>query len=211
EEPDASSGPAPTGSGRSRISNDDIIDSPAHEANSPFMRLPVPLRHGALLVRRSIEYWSADNASTVGAALAFYCAFSLAPLLVIISTIAGLIIGSNAAYGQIGYQMDALFGPSTAKILLGAVKSSQQVHGLIAACVSAVTLVVSATSVLAALEAALENIWDSSSLAPSGIWGWVRRRLLSLGFILALGFLLLVSLTITTSLAALRRHMAANH
>ncbi len=64
---------------------------------------------------------------------------------------------------------------------------------------------------LTALESALENIWDSTSLVPTGVWGWIRRRLLSLGFILALGFLLLVSLTITTCLAALRRHMAANH
>jgi membrane protein len=169
------------------------------------------LRNSTNLLRCTVQYWTSDNASTVGAALAFYCAFSLAPLLVIISTIAGLIIGSTAAYGQIGYQMDALFGPSTAKVLLGAVKSSQEVHGIIAAWVSAVTLVVSATSVLSALEAALQNIWDSAALAPTGIWGWIRRRLLSLGFILALGFLLLVSLTITTCLAALRRHLAASH
>jgi membrane protein len=169
------------------------------------------IKSSASLVTCAVQYWSSDNASTVGAALAFYCAFSLAPLLVIISTIAGLIIGATAAYSQIGYQMDALFGPATAKILLGAVKSSQQVHGIIAAWVSAVTLVVSATSVLAALEAALENIWDSAALAPQGIMGWIRRRLLSLGFILALGFLLLVSLTVTTCLATLRRHVAANH
>jgi membrane protein len=169
------------------------------------------IKSSARLVTCAVQYWSSDDASTIGAALAFYCAFSLAPLLVIISTIAGLIIGATAAYGQIGNQMDALFGPATAKILLGAVKSSQQVHGIIAAWVSAVTLVVSATSVLAALEAALENIWDSAALAPQGIMGWIRRRLLSLGFILALGFLLLVSLTVTTCLATLRRHVAANH
>jgi membrane protein len=169
------------------------------------------IKSSAQLVTCAVQYWSSDNASTLGAALAFYCAFSLAPLLVILSTIAGLIIGATAASSQIGYQMDALFGPATAKILLGAVKSSQQVHGIIAAWVSAVTLVVSATSVLAALEAALENIWDSAALAPRGIMGWIRRRLLSLGFILALGFLLLVSLTVTTGLATLRRHVAANH
>jgi membrane protein len=169
------------------------------------------LKNSATLVTCALQYWSSNNASTIGAALAFYCAFSLAPLLVIISTIAGLVIGSTAAYGQIGYQMDALFGPATAKILLGAVQSSQQIHGFIAAAVSVVTLVVSATTVLAALESALENIWDSTSLAPRGIMGWIRTRLLSLGFILALGFLLLVSLTVTTCLAAVRRHVAANH
>src|SRR5580698_11149224 len=106
------------------------------------MRLPSPLTHTAALVSRAAQYWSDDNASTVGAALAFYCAFSLAPLLVIISTIAGLVIGSAAAYGQIGYQLNDLFGPATARILLGAVKSSQQTQGLIATWVSAITLII---------------------------------------------------------------------
>src|SRR5580698_8499008 len=96
------------------------------------MRLPTPLSNGARLVRRCVECWSSDNASTVGAALAFYCAFSLAPLLVIISTVAGWVIGSSAAYGQIGAQLNDLFGPATAHTLLGAVKSSQQAQGLFA-------------------------------------------------------------------------------
>src|SRR5579864_9460517 len=109
------------------------------------MRFPTPIRDGALLVRRAGEYWTSDNASTVGAALAFYCAFSLAPLLVIISTIAGVVIGSTAAYGQIGMQLNDLFGPATARILLGAVKSSQQAQGLWATLLSAVTLLISAT------------------------------------------------------------------
>ncbi len=175
------------------------------------MRLPRHLDHGARLISRAAQYWSSDNASTVGAALAFYCAFSLAPLLVIISTIAGLVIGSAAAYGQIGYQLNDLFGAATAKILLGAVHSSQQTQGLWATWISAVTLVISATTVFSALEYALETIWQDSTPATRGLHGWVRRRLLSFGFILALGFLLLVSLTVTTCLATLRKDVAQNH
>ena len=131
------------------------------------------LKNSANLVTCAVQFWSSDNASTIGAALAFYCAFSLAPLLVIISTIAGLVIGSTAAYGQIGYQLDALFGPATAKILHGAVESSQQVHGLIAAGVSAATLVVSATTVLAALESVGIPYMIVGSLASNSR---VRRR-----------------------------------
>ncbi len=175
------------------------------------MHLPRPIENGARLIARAAEYWQSDNASTIGAALAFYCAFSLAPLLVIISTFAGWVIGSTAAYAQIGYQLNELFGPATAKILLGAVKSSQQTQGLWATWVSGVTLVVSATTVFAALEFALEQIWEDTTPATRGIHGWLRRRLLSVGFILALGFLLLVSLTVTTSLATLRAQVAANH
>ena len=175
------------------------------------MRLPSSLQHITTLVSRSAQYWSDDNASTVGAALAFYCAFSLAPLLVILSTFAGLIIGSDAAFGQIGYQLDQLFGPATAKILLGAVKSSQQSQGVLATWISAITLVISATTVFSALESALESIWEDTTAATRGIRGWVRRRLLSVGFILALGFLLLVSLTVTTALATLRKEVAETH
>ncbi len=146
-----------------------------------------------------------------GAALAFFCAFSLAPLLVILLTVAGWIVGTSAAYAQIGSQLNALFGPSTAKTLLAAMRSSQEVQGSFATLVSIVTLIFGATTVLAALESALEEIWQSVVLKPTGIRGWIRTRLLSLGFILALGFLLLVSLTLSTGLAHLRDRVAADH
>lgn len=157
------------------------------------------------------RYWSSDNASTTGAALAFFCAFSLAPLLVILLTIAGWIVGTTAAGALIGAQINSLFGPSTAKILLDAVKSSQQVQGVVATIVSVVTLLISATTVLAALETALEQIWKSGALAATGLRGWIRARFLSLGFILTLGFLLLVSLTLSTGLSSLRTRVAAHY
>jgi membrane protein len=175
------------------------------------MRLPRHVENSARLIGRAATYWSSDNASTAGAALAFYCAFSLAPLLVIISAVAGAVIGTAAAYGQIGSQLNDLFGPATAKILLGAVKSSQQAQGVLATWVSAVTLIVSATTVFSALESSLEIIWQDTTPATRGIRGWIRRRVLSVGFILALGFLLLVSLTVTTCLATLRAQVAQNH
>ncbi|HVW70012.1 MAG TPA: YihY/virulence factor BrkB family protein [Steroidobacteraceae bacterium] len=170
----------------------------------------VGLRGWALL-KCAVLHWSADNASTTGAALAFYCAFSIAPLLVILLTIAGLVVNENAAYAQVGAQLAALFGPSTAKILLGAVRNAQHVQGVLPTIVSAATLLVGATTVLAALRAALEAMWGSEALATAGVWGWLRTRLLSLGFILTLGFLLLVSLTLSTGLANLRAHAAASY
>jgi membrane protein len=157
------------------------------------------------------RYWSSDNASTTGAALAFFCAFSLAPLLVIVLTVAGLIVGANAAFGQVGAQLNSLFGPSTAAIVLDAVKKAEQPQGLLATLVSVVTLLIGATTVLAAIEAALEQIWKSAAIAPQGIRGWLRTRFLSLGFILTLGFLLLVSLTVSTALSGIRARIAASH
>jgi membrane protein len=175
------------------------------------MSVPAVLKKGWLLTACAARYWSSDNASNIGAALAFYCAFSLAPLLIIILTVMGWIVGSSAAYAQIGTQLAALFGASTAKILLQAAKSSQEAQGLLATLVSVATLLIGATTVLAALQQSLEQIWRSGALAPAGLLGWIWTRFLSLGFILALGFLLLVSLTISTALAGMRTWIAIAH
>jgi membrane protein len=169
------------------------------------------LKRGAALLGCAARHWSADDASTTGAALAFYCAFSLAPLLVILLTIAGVVIGEEAAFGQVGAQLTELFGPATAKTLLGAVESSRQMQGLVSSLVSVATLLIGASTVLAALDAALEKIWKTEALLPPGVRGWIRTRLLSFGFILTLGFLLLVSLTISTAIAGLRTRIAEHH
>jgi membrane protein len=154
------------------------------------------------------RFWNDDNAATTGAALAFYCAFSLAPLLVILLSLAGFIVGEHAAYGQIRAQLAALFGPASAKVLLAAVKDGQQTRGLVATAVSIVTLLIGATTVLAALQNALQQIWKSSRLAVSGIYGWFRTRLLSLAFILTIGFLLLLSLALSTGISSIRARVA---
>jgi membrane protein len=165
------------------------------------------LKRSVALGRCATRHWVSDNASTTGAALAFYCAFSLAPLLVILVTLTGWFVGATAAFDEIHGQLSSLFGPSTARILVEAAKASQQSQGLIATVVSVVTLLIGATSVLAALESALQQIWKSAPRASSGLGGWLRTRFLSLGFILALGFLLLVSLTMSTVLSNLRQHL----
>ena len=154
--------------------------------------------------RCAISHWSQDEAATIGAALAFYCAFSLAPLLIILVTVTGWIVGQELAYGQLSSQLTSLFGASTAKILLDAMHSSQSDDGLVAAVVSVFSLLVGATTVFNALEAALERIWGAKALVPQGLRGWLRTRMLSFGMILAIGFLLLVSLTVSTAMSSLR-------
>jgi membrane protein len=156
------------------------------------------------LIKCAVSHWAADQAATIGAALAFYCAFSIAPLLVILLATAGWIVGAEAAYGHLSSQLTALFGKSTAEILLQAMRSSQTPDGTIATIVSIGTLLLGATTVFAALEAALTQIWGANELVPKGFRGWVRARILSFGLILAVGFLLLVSLSLSTALAALR-------
>jgi membrane protein len=169
------------------------------------------INRGLNLLGCAARYWNCDKASNTGAALAFYCAFSIAPLLVILLTLAGLVMDEQSAYTQVGLQLTALFGPATARILLGAVRSAQQTRGTLATVVSVVTLLIGATTVLAALQSALEVIWQGQRLAVSGVRGWIRTRLLSFGFILTLGFLLLVSLTLSAALSNVRAHFATRH
>jgi membrane protein len=160
------------------------------------------------LLKCAVMHWVADQSSTIGAALAFYCAFSLAPLLIILVTIAGWIVGEQVAYGQLSGQLTSLFGPATAKVLLHAMQSSQTAQGTLATVISVLSLLAGATTVFAALESALEQIWGAKALVPPGWRGWVRTRLLSFGVILAVGFLLLVSLSISTAIGALRNALA---
>jgi membrane protein len=162
------------------------------------------LRRAYSLGRCAVTHWVADNSATTGAALAFYCAFSLAPLLVILLSIAGRIAGEERAYGYLSEQLAGLFGTATTQILLEAMASSETTDGVIASIVSVVTLLIGATTVFAALESALAQIWGKDEFEPSGVTAWVRTRVLSFGVILAVGFLLLVSLSISTALTALR-------
>ena len=155
--------------------------------------------------------WFADIASSTAAALAFYCAFSLAPLLVILMTLSGWIVGAQAAEAFVADQLTMLFGVQTAEVLLEAVRSAQRPEGYLATVVSIGTLLVAATTVLAALEEALNRIWGAGIGERRGLPGWLRRRVLSLGFILALSFLLLVTLTISTMLSGMRSWLAARY
>jgi membrane protein len=173
--------------------------------------MPIRGKSFMALLRCTVRNWHADNAANTGAALAFYCAFSLAPLLVILLSLAARVLGTDQAYSQIGGQLTALFGPATAKVLLEAVTSAQHAEGLAATIVSAVTLFIGSTTVLAALEAALERIWRGEAPKRVGYHDWLKTRVLSLAFILALGFLLLVSLTVSTGLASMRTHLARHY
>ena len=156
------------------------------------------------VIHCAVKHWANDQAATMGAALAFYCAFSLAPLLIILVTVTGWIVGAELAYGQLDANLNSLFGASTADTLMAAMRSSQTANGTIAALVSIGTLLVGATSVFAALEESLQQIWGARDVAPRGLRGWIRARILSFGLILAVGFLLLVSLSVSTALTALR-------
>jgi len=158
-----------------------------------------------------VRSWLGHGATETAAALAFFCAFSLAPLLVIVLAVAGRIIGETAAFGFVHAQLQMLFGASMAGVVVEAMQHAQRPEGKWAAIASVITLVVGATTVFDALEKSLERILDAPGQSRTGMLGWLRRRVLSMGFILALSFLLLVSLTVSTAIGGLRSWASARY
>lgn len=159
------------------------------------------------LLKGTTGNWLDDQASSISAALAFYCAFSLAPLLIISVSIASWIVGADLAHSYLRSQVTLLFGSQSAQLILAAMDSANSEEGVWATALSALMLLIGASTVFAALQAALQQIWGGHDSLPHGWRAFVRARLLSFGFILAIGFLLLVSLTLTTALAALRSYV----
>jgi len=156
------------------------------------------------LIRKSVVAWVDDYAPSMGAALAYYTLFSLAPLLIIAIAVAGLFFGQEAARGEIVGQIEDIIGREGAIAVQGLLKSaSEPSQNIFAAVVSVITLLVGATTVFAELQSDLDRIWRVPAPATaSGIWNVLRARLLSFGLALGLGFLLLVSLVISAAIAA---------
>jgi membrane protein len=155
------------------------------------------------LVKSTFKDWNEDKASRLAAALAYYTAFSVAPLLLIAISIAGLVFGDEAAQGSIFAQLQGLLGSEAAGTVEAAVKNSRQPGAsTISAIIGLVTLVWSASNVFSQLQDALNTIWEVQP-KPAGIVGSLKRRLLPMSMVLGIGFLLLVSLVLSAALSAL--------
>jgi len=156
------------------------------------------------LVKDSIAAWTADYASSMGAALSYYTIFSIAPLLVIVIAIAGLAFGEAAAKGAIFEQLRGMVGDSGAAAVQGLVGSaSKPAASIFAAITGLVTMLLGATTVLGELQSDLDRIWRAPPVAKGGFWQLLRTRALSFSMILVLGFLLLVSLVLSAAIVAL--------
>lgn len=156
------------------------------------------------LISKSAGMWVDDYAPSMGAALAFYALFSMAPLLIIVIAVAGLFFGPDAARGEIVAQMQDLIGLEGALAVQGVLKNANEpAQSILATVVSLVTLLVGATTVFAELQSDLDRIWRVPAVVTrSGLWNLLRARLLSFGLVLGLVFLLLISLVVSALTAA---------
>lgn len=159
------------------------------------------------LARQVATSWVDDYVPSMGAALAYYTVFSLAPLLLIVISMAGLVFGEDAARGEIQAQLQGLMGDSGAGAVQAVLASVREpAKGLTATVVGLVLVFIGATTVFAELQGAMDRIWRvASSQRQSGWFLLVRARLLAFGMILAIGFLLIVSLVTSATLAAMGR------
>jgi membrane protein len=159
------------------------------------------------LLKLTFIQWSEDNAPRMGAALAYYTLFSLAPLLVIAIAIAGVVFGAPAVQGQVTGQIRGLVGEDSAKAIQTMIESAHKpTHSAIAAVIGALLLLLGASGVFTEMHDALNNIWQVDQTKRSGSWNFVKSHFLSVGMVLGVGFLLLVSLLISAVLAAAAKY-----
>ncbi len=155
------------------------------------------------ILKKAASEWMEDQAPTLGAALAYYTVFSLAPLLIIIIGVAGLVFGPEAAQGQIFEQLRGLLGEAGAKSMQDLVENAnaKPATGIFATVIGIVTLLFGASGVFGQLQTSLNAIWGVQPKPGRGVLGIIQDRILSFGFILVVGFLLLVSLLLTAAIA----------
>jgi membrane protein len=142
------------------------------------------------------------------AALAFYTLFSLAPLLIVVIAVAGLVFGEDAVRGQIVSQFAGLMGADAAAAvqrILQRVANSRS-SGL-AGVLGILTLVFGATGAFVQLQSSLNRIWDVAPQPGHLLRTLLRKRLTSFGLILAIGFFLLVSLALSAAVTGLAGYL----
>ncbi len=156
------------------------------------------------VLQQAVRLWLQAQAFAQAGALAFYTLFSLAPVVIIIVTLVGFFLGSDAAEGRIAEQLSEAIGKDAAEAVQTAVQNSRiEVAGILPTVIGLVAMLIGATTVFAQMQAALNGIWE---VAPrpsrSSIFVLLKARLLSLTIVLSIGFILLVSLLLSVAVRA---------
>lgn len=152
------------------------------------------------LLKETFKEWNEDYAPRLGAALAYYTIFSVGPLILIAITVAGAFF-DNAQQEVLG-QIRSLVGTDGEKMISEMIQAQRKpAEATLATAVGIGTLFFGAAGVFIQLKSALNTIWDVENLPSGGVWGFIRKYLLSFSMVLGVGFLLLVSLMLSAFLA----------
>jgi membrane protein len=148
--------------------------------------------------------WWDDDAPRLGASLAYYTLFAIAPILLVATAIAGMVFGAEAVRGEIVGQLDQLIGREGALAVQSLLEgASRRPAGIVATVIGGIAFVVAATGAFLELQVALNTIWRVKPNPVMNVRAFLMNRLRSFGLVVAIGFLLLVSLAVTAGTAAL--------
>ncbi|WP_457090879.1 YihY/virulence factor BrkB family protein [Microvirga sp. P5_D2] len=160
------------------------------------------------LLKAAFAGWWNDRAMSLGASIAFFTVFSLAPILLAAIAVAGLAFGREAAQGAIVSELGGLIGKNEASALEAMIVSASNVgSGIVGMTVGIVTFLLLVTGAVVELQDDLNIVWKAKPPQSYGVFDFLHTRLLSLGLVLGIGFLLLVSLIIDAGLSAIGSYM----
>ncbi len=155
------------------------------------------------LLKETFQEWNEDKSPRLAAALAYYTAFSITPLLIVVIAIAGLVYGQDAVRGRLQYQIaDIVGGEAAGAIQEMLANFNQPSSNIIATIIGIVTLLLGAAGLFGQLQDALNTIWEVAPKPNQGLLATLRQRFISFTMVLGVGFMLLVSLVISAAVSA---------
>lgn len=166
--------------------------------------IPRPVEYWLGIFAAAGQNWLQSKAFIYAAALAFFTVFSIAPVMIVVVTIVGFVLGERAARGELMEQLQQVLGPEAAEVVETAVINSQlDQGGLLPTVIGIAAIILGATTVFAQMQQSLNQIWD---VAPrpsrNSLWLFIKARVLSLTIVLSIGFVLLVSLLLSVAMRA---------
>ncbi len=165
----------------------------------------MPIKRLWSVTIHAAQDWWEDNCLRLAASLAYYTALSLAPLVLLLVGVTGMVLGREQVAGQLAAQLESLMGSAGRELVNSILTTTSPEGGTWATVVGLVTLVIGATAVFGELQTTMNLIWEVQPAptrgAWAGLWAWLKARLFSLGLVFALAFLLVVSLVVSAALA----------
>ncbi|MBV8774793.1 MAG: YihY family inner membrane protein [Deltaproteobacteria bacterium] len=159
------------------------------------------------LLKETFSRWSEDSVPRMAAALSYYTAFSMAPLLILVISIAGLALGRDVAQAKIVEQIAGLVGPRSAAAIQDMLHSANRpAKGVVFSIIGIVSLIAGATGVLSELKSALNTIWRTRE--PGNVKEIIKKNVQFVGMLLGIGFLLTVSLVLSAALATVGKFLS---
>jgi membrane protein len=160
-------------------------------------------RNFARILWRALEAWWSDDAMRLGASVAYYTLFAIAPILIVAIAVAGTWFGAEAVRGEIVGQIDGLIGKQGGEAVQALLQgAAQQQDNMIAATIGGIMFIFAACGAFLELQAALNTIWRVTATPKGRLLAFFLDRLRAFGLVVAIGFLLMVSLAASAALSA---------